>query len=80
MPRPLQEDVEYYEHSVDRHLQSDHFRPSLRRTFTEIRQVGLVNPVVRYERSSLDLGRPFVPLNLLVADRPLFRESAGRRL
>jgi hypothetical protein len=31
---------EYYERSVNRHFQSDHFRPSLRFTFTVVDWVG----------------------------------------
>ena len=37
-------------------------------------------PQFGVERSSLDLGRPFVPLNTLVVYRPSVREPVGRRL
>jgi hypothetical protein len=40
---PLRWYVEYYESSVNRHFQSDHFRPSLRHTFTVCAElVGLI--------------------------------------
>ena len=70
----------YYGRSVNRHFQSDHFKPSHRHSFTAICRVGLVDPVVRHERSSLNLGRPFVPLNTLIVYRPSFRESPGQEL
>jgi hypothetical protein len=44
---PLRWYVEYYESSVNRHFQSDHFRPSLRHTFTAMCRVGEVDPVVQ---------------------------------
>ena len=40
-------------------------------------RVGEVDPVVQYERSSLDVGRSFVPLNTLVGYRLVFRESSS---
>ncbi len=39
--------VEYHESSVNRHFQSDHFRPSLQHTFAGMCWVGWVDPVVR---------------------------------
>src|SRR5205085_4893337 len=61
-------------------LQSRHSRRSLQHSGTGRCRVGAVDPAVRSDRSSLDVGRPFVPLKRLVVDRPWRRESAGRRL
>jgi hypothetical protein len=47
MRHPLQWYVEYYESSVNRHFQSDHFRSSLLHTFTGMCWAGWVDPVVR---------------------------------